>query len=234
MAPLRKKGMASASATTAFSPTHLLFLILFLVIGGLVYLLSFSRHPMFVSAVSSMYPNTTTIMANGGSGFTSTPLAAPLFPISSRTADVLSDPYAPPLKNDIFMSSQMPSLLDIRGPPAIMASVPVVPVNIPSRGYDSPYTQIGILNRADGTGDLILPLMGKQASTARDRYNYYTISNTGSVNTKLPVKVNGKSGVSEYGCDEIMSGDTVYVDGYNAPFRTTVYENNTFRYLPVL
>jgi Family of unknown function (DUF5755) len=221
MAPSSRKKAVPIETTISLTP--ILFFLLLLVIGGLVYLLTFYQrvtYSMMTGISGPTFLNT---------GVTSTPLAAPLFPIASRTTDIFTDPYAPPLKNDIFMSSQMPTLIDVRGPP-----IAAVPVNIPSRGYDTPYTQIGILNRADGSGDLILPLMGKQATTARDKYNYYTISNTGSVNTKLPVKVKGKSGVSEYGCDEIMSGDTVHVDGYNAPFRTTIYENNTFRYLPVL
>jgi len=191
---------------------------LFLIICGLLYIVSLGQR---VYSSSYMMPPSPSSYVD----YTTTPMASPVFPVSSRTSDVLSDPYVPPLKNDIFMG---PTLIDVRG------QVPVVPVNIPSRGFETPYTQIGILNRADGSGDLILPLMGKQASNGRDRYNYYTISNTGSVNTKLPVKVKGKSGMSEYGCDEINSGDTVFVDGYNAAFRTTVYDNNTFRYLPVL
>jgi hypothetical protein len=169
-------------------------------------------------------------------------MASPLFSTSARPNDVLSDPYVPPLKDDIYIASRMPIMVDVRGsiPPIYNApTVPLipraaVPVNIPSRGvYDTPYTQIGILTRKDG-GDLILPLMGKQATNARDKYNYYTISNTGSVNTKLPVKVKGKSGTSEYGCDEIMCGDQVYVDGYEGMFKSTVYDNDQFRYLPVL
>jgi len=220
MAPLRKR-----ATSTIFSPTHLLFLILFLIIAGLVFMLARGnslRHPVY-STVSYMGSSTP------GTAYTSTPMSTPLFPVPTRTADVLSDPYVPPLKNDIYMASQMPIMIDVRGPPAV-----AVPVNIPSRGYDSPYSQIGILNRADGKDDLILPLMGKPATSARDKYNYYTISNTGSVNTKLPVKVNGKSGVSEYGCDELSSGDVVQVAGYNGAFKTTIYDNNQFRYLPVL
>ena len=89
------------------------------------------------------------------------------------------------------------------------------------------YSQIGILTR----GDQILPLMGRQHPNGRDKWQYYTISNTGSLNTKLPLTVKGKSGMSEYGCDQVYNGDRIFVDGYKDVFDTTVYENNMFRYV---
>jgi hypothetical protein len=236
MAPtIRKRGGAAAPVAirpeAPFSISHMLFLILFLMMMGILFIVSKgsgNHHPppMWIQSYPSFISG-----GGGGVGFSSTPMASPLFPTSSRPSDALSDPYFPPLKNDIFMASNPPALLDVRGPPV----VPVVPVNIPSRGYDTPYSQIGILNRADGKDDdLILPLMGKQATTGRDKYNYYTISNSGNLNTKLPVRVKGKSGLSEYGCDEVYSGDTVFVDGYNGKFKTTIYDNEQFRYLPAV
>ena len=92
---------------------------------------------------------------------------------------------------------------------------------------------MGILTRIGG-GDLILPLMGRRTMTGRDKYEYYAISNTGNINTKLPISVNGKSCTSEYDCDDINNGDTVYVQGYNDAFQVTMYENSNFRYIPYL
>jgi len=100
------------------------------------------------------------------------------------------------------------------------------------------YTQVGILTRSTkkNNEDLILPLMGKRMGrTGRyDKMQYYTMSNTGPVNTKLPVSKNGKSCTGEYGCDEIMNGDTVYVEGYSDTFKATVYESGQFSYDPVV
>jgi len=89
------------------------------------------------------------------------------------------------------------------------------------------YSQIGILTK----DSLIIPLMGRQYQRGRDKWQYYTISNTGNLNTKLPVSVKGKSCTSEYGCDQIMNGDQVYVEGYNDTFHATVYDNNMFSYM---
>ena len=141
--------------------------------------------------------------------------------------DTFNDPYAPPLKNDgLYFRSDSG---DIRGvPPPIQ-----VPVNIETRGVASSYSQVGILtNSVPET--LILPLMGRRHMAGRDKWQYYTISNTGMVNTKLPVSVKGKSCTSEYGCDSIMNGDQIYVEGYNSTFNVTIYDNGTFSYIPQL
>jgi len=93
---------------------------------------------------------------------------------------------------------------------------------------------------SDDNGDstiesrLILPLMGRRHMTGRDKWQYYAISNTGNLNTKLPISTNGRSCTSEYGCDPLSSGDIVYVEGYNHAFKATIYENSIFSYLPVL
>lgn len=178
--------------------------------------------------------------------------------------DPFNDPYAPPVKNDgglrmfgrttagspeehgMYMRSDS---TDIRGLPMIPATCNSgmcggggAPINMRTRGYNQEYSQIGILTRErkDRTEDtsfrdnMILPLFGRRAVNGRDKYQYYSMSNTGSVNTKLPVKIRGKSCVGEYGCDELMNGDTAYVEGYNDSFNATVYENNTFSYIPSL
>jgi hypothetical protein len=146
----------------------------------------------------------------------------------------LSDPYIPPLKS-----------VDIRGQPSIpiQAQVPRygavgLPVNISTSSADMPYQQIGILtkmvqsNRMDGGEPTILPLMGRSLMNGRDKWQYYTVSNTNNA-VRLPVSVKGKSCTNEYGCDSIYNGDTIYVEGYDDTFKATVYENSTLRYIPM-
>jgi len=79
---------------------------------------------------------------------------------------------------------------------------------------------------------MILPLMGRKHLSGRDKWQYYTISGSGNLNTKLPVSLNGKSCTSEYGCDSIYNNDMVYVEGYNDTFSVTMYENGQFNYIP--
>lgn len=159
---------------------------------------------------------------------------------SLPTNDILNDPYVPPLKRDDYFLG--PSYTnDIRGLPMIIEEPVVkrIPINVETRGIASDYTQIGILTKIgssdkDEYSTLILPLMGRRSMTGRDKWQYYSISNTGVVNTKLPVKYQGKSCTSEYGCDAIMDGDELFVEGYKHKFRATIYENNRFNYIPVL
>ena len=140
--------------------------------------------------------------------------------LSSRT---ILDPNGPPLRNDGVYFPR--DATDVRGS---------IPINMETRGTGMDYTQIGILTRNQGQEPLILPLMGRQPMTGRDKWQYYTISNTGNMNTKLPVSLNGKSCTGEYGCDILNNGDTIYVEGYNTTFRATIYENSQFRYIPHL
>lgn len=135
-----------------------------------------------------------------------------LIPIPTRTVDPLTDINAPPLKNEGY----------------------VLPINISTQGPELNYNQMGILTREQGKDDMILPLMGRRSSTGRDKYQYYTMSNSsGNINTKLPVSVKGRSCTSDLGCDEIFNGDSVYVEGYNDTFRATIYENALFKYIPL-
>ena len=96
------------------------------------------------------------------------------------------------------------------------------------------YSQVGIMTPLNGDKtDNILPLMGRILYNRRDLWNYYTISNQQN-NIKLPVSVKGKSGLSENGVDKIFNGDTIYVEGVNAAYKVTIYENDTMRYLPMV
>jgi hypothetical protein len=95
-------------------------------------------------------------------------------------------------------------------------------------------SEMYIGDRVSGSKDMILPLIRRHSMTRRDKRKYYTNSNTSSFNTKLPVSVNGKSCTSEYGCDSINNGDTIYVEGYNDTFRATIYETSSFQYIPQL
>jgi hypothetical protein len=139
--------------------------------------------------------------------------------IDSKNAP-MTDLYSPPLKQDMFFRKDS---TDVRG----------VPINIETRGTNAPYQQIGILTGSANGYELILPLMARQMTTGSYKWQYYTMTATGNMNTKLPISVNGKSCTSEYGCDSISNGDVVYVEGYKDTFQATIYENSLFRYLPV-
>ena len=158
-------------------------------------------------------------------------------PPTSTLTNITSNLGLPPLKFPDVFGLPSPSTPSVNiGNPAlglVPAHGGVVPmaVQVPTRGYPTSYQQIGILT-SDVRKDMILPLMGRRTTTGRDKWQYYTVSNSGAIQTKLPVKRAGRSCTSEYGCDELYDGDSVYVEGYKEVFRATVYENAGLSYLP--
>ena len=148
----------------------------------------------------------------------------PSYPYNNLPAnDVLLNPYAAPLRDERYFV-----------PEVVVAPRNAIPINISTTAVDTAYRQLGILTPLNGSSkDNILPLMGRPLFTRRSLWQYYTISNQHN-NVKLPVSVKGKSGLNDNGVDEIYSDDTVYVEGYNEPFKVTKYENDTIKYLPFL
>ena len=140
----------------------------------------------------------------------------PSYSFSNVQNDVLMNPYAPPLKDERVIMTN-----DVRGG---------IPININTRAVDTNYRQVGLLKRMNGQ-EMLLPLMGRPLYVGRDKWQYYTMSDSNN-QIKLPVSFKSKSCTSEYGCDEISNGDTVYIDGINATFQVTMYDNATMRYLP--
>jgi hypothetical protein len=119
----------------------------------------------------------------------------------------------------------------------MMMNIPsnAIPINVPTQHYNVSYSQVGILTKRYGNNNEILPLMGRRTVTSRDKWQYYTMSGGGAggnLQTKLPVRTKGKNCSGEYGCDEIYSGDEVYVEGFQDMFQATIYDNGMFSYIP--
>ncbi len=132
---------------------------------------------------------------------------------------VFQNPYVPPFKDERYFV----------GPPE-------VPINVSTAigAVDTTYRQLGFLTPLNGRDKTnILPLMGRPLYTSRQKWQYYTISNQHN-NVKLPISVKQRSALNDNGVDEVYNGDTVYVSGYDAPFKVTVYETDTIKYLPYL
>jgi hypothetical protein len=138
----------------------------------------------------------------------------PSWPYTNLPSDPLLNPYAPPLRDERYFV-----------PINVQTNVGAVPEN-------TSYRQLGILTATNSKGS-ILPLMGRPVFTNRDKWQYYTMSDQNN-SVKLPVSRNGKSCTNEYGCDRLFNGDTVYIEGLNEPYRVTVYDNDTIRYLPAI
>lgn len=140
---------------------------------------------------------------------------------SNMPNDILLNPYAAPYRDDRIF----PFNLDPRG----AIPIPIqVPINISTSAVDAAYRQVGILKRVNGQ-EMLLPLMGRPLFTNRDKWQFYTLNEN---NIKLPVTFKQKSCTNEYGCDNIYTGDSVYVDGIDAVFKATMYDNAVYKYIP--
>ena len=107
-----------------------------------------------------------------------------------------------------------------------------VPINIRTSTVEENYNQVGFITRTSGD-ETILPLYGRYIYRRRDKQQYYTFSDKNQ-SVRLPVTYEGKSCMSEYGCNSLSNGDVVYVDGYNDSFKVTLYENQNLTYIPSL
>ena len=147
----------------------------------------------------------------------------PSWPYTNLPKDVLLNPYAAPYSDERYFV-----------PEVTYVSPSAVPINISTNigAVDTSYRQMGIITPLNGTSkDNILPLMGRPLFTNRDKWQYYAISNQHN-NVKLPILFKGRSGLNDNGVNQIYNKDTIYVEGYNEPFRVTIYENDTIKYLP--
>jgi hypothetical protein len=149
----------------------------------------------------------------------------PSWPYTNLPSDPLLNPYAPPLRDERYFVPGFPSRAVQPG---------AVPINISTNigAVDTQYRQVGILTATNSNGKII-PLMGRPLFTNRDKWQYYTSSDQNN-SMRLPVSRNGKSCTNEYGCDKLYNGDTIYVEGLNEPYRITLYDNDTIKYLPFI
>ena len=146
----------------------------------------------------------------GGGGYTRGP------------ADVLLNPYTPPLRDDRYNGAMGVNSIGLSGGGGGGGGV-VIPINVPTRSVNSSYRQVGILTRVNGP-ETILSLMGRPLFPSQDKWQFYTMSDKNQ-SVKLPVTHKKRSCTSETGCDNIYNGDTIYVEGYNDAFRATIYDN---------
>lgn len=159
---------------------------------------------------------------------------------TNRPDDTLANPYAPPLK-DVFAPHGIRSFTTGTGAGAnANGGIPINMATNTGATVNASYQQIGLLTKADSSNSsnsssdpVIMPLMGKPLFTSRDKWLFYTISDKNNA-MKLPIIVKGRNALSEIGVDNVYTGDTVYVQGYNNDFKVTLYENSTPQYIPFI
>jgi hypothetical protein len=132
--------------------------------------------------------------------------------------DIVNNKYASPLKDTRYTINS-----------------PNIPINIPTNiGYvNTSYRQLGVLTPTHSHPKTeLLILMGRPLYVNRNKWQYYAISDQRN-GIKLPIVVNGRDALNEYGINELYNFDIVYVKGYNNKYRIDMYEqDNTPQYIP--
>lgn len=116
-----------------------------------------------------------------------------------------------------------------------------IPINMPSRGPNLSYQQIGHLYKdeiedpakpiGNNSDTAILPLFARPTFNGSNRWNYYTSSDKFQ-SVKLPLNIDGKKCTDDLGCKELMNGDIVTIPSYNGRFKVEIYSYDAPKYIP--
>jgi len=105
------------------------------------------------------------------------------------------------------------------GPDLSRIPSPSAPFNIPTQGLPENYQSMGVVKTGDGK---LLPLYGRRSISSRERYNYYT--RTDSYNPiPIPVQMQGRDCQDQVGCPELYDGDRVKLSATNETGEVTFY-----------
>jgi hypothetical protein len=102
-----------------------------------------------------------------------------------------------------------------------LSRVPSVnaPFNIPTQGIPESYQSMGIVKTDEGK---LLPLYGRRTISSRDRYNYYTRTDTYNP-VQIPINIKGRDCQDGVGCPELYDGDSVKLSAPGESGQVTIY-----------
>ena len=102
----------------------------------------------------------------------------------------------------------------------------IAPINISSRGPLGKPQQVGAIYRIMGNENTVYPLFGRKKYPNGDKWEYYTT--IGQYGVKMPI-------ISQRRNVELGTNDIVFIQGQRkAPYRVTMYENDTPEYIPYI
>lgn len=96
---------------------------------------------------------------------------------------------------------------------------PSAPFNIPTQGIPETYQSMGIIKTGDGK---LLPLYGRRSISSRERYNFYTRTDTYNP-IPVPIHMKGYDCQDQVGCPELFNGDKVKLAATNEVGEVTIY-----------
>ena len=87
------------------------------------------------------------------------------------------------------------------------------------------------VNVNTGTNTTTLPLYGRRVYSGADRWNYYVLNDSYN-QMRLPLTIDNKDSMDEYGVKELYDNDTVFLPSYGKTFTVKIYETDEYRYIP--
>lgn len=100
-------------------------------------------------------------------------------------------------------------------------------IDIPSRGHPDNFIQMGILVRLsdnnNNSENNILKLFGRQIYPRSNKYEYYTMVNSGFDKIKIPLNIKQI---------ELYDDDNVLIKEVNSEYKVTLYKLDQPRYYP--
>jgi len=153
---------------------------------------------------------------------------APPAPTPSPTVVALASsmPSMPSSGDSRYDRAPQP-LRDWRAIPELPPRASALPFNIPTQGLPESFQSVGVIN----VNDQMLPLYGRRTTGGSDRWNYYTRTDTYNP-VPLPVTYQKRNCMDGVGCSEMMSGETIVVDGLQKEGKAQLYRMDGPTYLP--
>jgi len=105
------------------------------------------------------------------------------------------------------------------GPDLTRIPSPTAPFNIPTQGIPESYQSMGVIQTPDGK---LLPLYGRRSISSRERYNYYTRTDTYNP-VQIPIHIKGRDCQDGVGCPELYDGDNVRLSPTGEDGKVTIY-----------
>jgi hypothetical protein len=148
-------------------------------------------------------------------------------PMPSPTVVALAPSMPPPSGDSRYDRAPQP-LRDWRSTPEFPPrGATALPFNIPTQGLPESFQSVGVIN----VNDQMLPLYGRRTTGGSDRWNYYTRTDTYNP-VPLPVTFQKRNCMDGVGCSEMMSGESVVVDGLQKEGKAQLYRMDGPTYLP--
>jgi cell division protein FtsL len=150
-------------------------------------------------------------------------------------------------------SLQNPAVPDIRGVPInvrtrgepeeyrnvgyLFINNPSTPTSAPTQPATNITTETNTINLTTNvnvntnSNNSVLPLYGRRLWNGSDMWNYYVL-NENYNQVRLPLTINGKDSMDEYGVKELYDNDTVFIPSQGQTYTVKIYETDDYRYIP--